>query len=223
MKEKLKGLIVGIIIGVLLVPTVFATVGTVTKDLSYNNIKITLNGAELKPTDAAGNYVEPFIIDGTTYLPVRGVANALGLDVSWDGSNNTVVLSDGTVSGGAEGDVAKAGDVVYNANGVKVTLTNIKETDSTYQYDFLLENNTDYIVFFEGNGISVNDFMVPEEIVFYTQPHKKNTSTMYLSKEMLKRNGSPIPEKIDINTQCEIYSEDFSVYEVYKSAITILQ
>ena len=60
--------------------------------LYYRDIKITLNGSEVTPTDVNGNYVEPFIIDGTTYLPVRGVANALGLDVGWDEATSTVSL-----------------------------------------------------------------------------------------------------------------------------------
>lgn len=34
MKDKLKGIVLGIVIGVMLVPTAFAAIGTVTKDLS---------------------------------------------------------------------------------------------------------------------------------------------------------------------------------------------
>ena len=60
--------------------------------LTYRDIRITLDGQEIRPTDANGNEVEPFIIDGTTYLPVRGVASALGLDVGWDDEANTVAL-----------------------------------------------------------------------------------------------------------------------------------
>jgi len=71
MNDKLKGIVVGIVIGALSVPAVFATVGTVTKELHYKDIKIELNGEEITPKDANGNYVEPFIIDGTTYLPVK--------------------------------------------------------------------------------------------------------------------------------------------------------
>ena len=61
--------------------------------LVYKDIKITLDGKEITPTDANNIPVEPFVIDGTTYLPVRGVASALGLSVGWDGSTNTVILS----------------------------------------------------------------------------------------------------------------------------------
>ena len=73
--------------------TAFAANGSKTAELFYRDIKISLNGNEITPKDANGNVVEPFIIDGTTYLPVRAVAGALGLDVGWDGDTNTVILS----------------------------------------------------------------------------------------------------------------------------------
>lgn len=81
-----------------LVLTASASTGTVHRTLSYNDIKITLDGQEITPRDANGNYIEPFIIDGTTYLPVRGIASALGLDVSWDQTTKTVQLNTGSVS-----------------------------------------------------------------------------------------------------------------------------
>ena len=58
----------------------------------YNDIKIVVNGNEITPKDANGNIVEPFIIDGTTYLPVRALANALGEEVSWEQSTSTVYI-----------------------------------------------------------------------------------------------------------------------------------
>lgn len=66
--------------------------GKVTKELTYNNISVTLDGEKLDLCDVQGNSVEPFMFDGTNYLPVRALSEALGLDVSWDGSTNTVVL-----------------------------------------------------------------------------------------------------------------------------------
>lgn len=69
-----------------------AYTGKVTKELEYRNIKVTLDGVELDLRDVQGNSVEPFMFDGTNYLPVRALSEALGLTVSWDGSTNTVVL-----------------------------------------------------------------------------------------------------------------------------------
>lgn len=94
MKSKIKGFVFGMIIGLTFAATlVLASSGLITKQLSYDNIKIELDGKEIVPKDANGNYVEPFTIDGTTYLPVRAVSGALGLNVDWDDKTNTVLLS----------------------------------------------------------------------------------------------------------------------------------
>ena len=58
----------------------------------YDNIKIQINGVIITPRDAQGNIVEPFIIDGTTYLPVRAVGEALGMNVNWNDSTKTVIM-----------------------------------------------------------------------------------------------------------------------------------
>lgn len=73
--------------------TAFAAAYQKQATLNYQGIKITLDGEEITPKDGAGNVVEPFTIDGTTYLPVRAISNALGLGVDWDGETNTVILT----------------------------------------------------------------------------------------------------------------------------------
>ena len=70
-----------------------ASTGTVNKDITYRNIQITLDGKALAPKDVNGAPTEPFIMDGSTYLPVRAVAEALGVDVGWDDGASTVTLS----------------------------------------------------------------------------------------------------------------------------------
>jgi len=64
-----------------------------TGEVSYCRVKIVVDGATLCPKDANGNPVEPFIYRGATYLPVRSVANALGLGVAWE--SGTVKLTSG--------------------------------------------------------------------------------------------------------------------------------
>lgn len=92
-----KNVIVKILAGVLSVTllvggAVLASDGSKNIDIFFRNIKIMIDGAEYVPTDANGTVVEPFIYNGTTYLPVRAVANAFGKDVKWDGENATVYL-----------------------------------------------------------------------------------------------------------------------------------
>ena len=62
--------------------------------IEYNDIKVTLDGKPVELKDAAGKTVEPFTYNGTTYLPVRAVADLLGVSVKWDGATNTIYLGE---------------------------------------------------------------------------------------------------------------------------------
>ena len=59
---------------------------------AFNDIKVYIEGELISPKDALGRPVEPFIVDGTTYLPLRAVAEALGKNVEWDGPNQSVYV-----------------------------------------------------------------------------------------------------------------------------------
>lgn len=82
-------LVVGLMAGSALAASA-VTVKTI--EANYMGIKIVIDGVEITPTDAGGNVVEPFISEGTTYLPVRAVGNAFGKEVSWDGETKTVYI-----------------------------------------------------------------------------------------------------------------------------------
>ncbi|MDF2545634.1 MAG: copper amine oxidase domain protein [Anaerosolibacter sp.] len=58
-----------------------------TVDAWYSNIKVVANGAEVAMD------VEPFIVDGRTYVPVRAVADIFNKDVQWDGTNYKVIIN----------------------------------------------------------------------------------------------------------------------------------
>lgn len=58
----------------------------------FGGIKIYIDDVELNPTDAGGNPVDVFVYNGTTYLPVRAVSEALGKPVQWDGSTRSVYI-----------------------------------------------------------------------------------------------------------------------------------
>lgn len=74
------------------------SVGTkriVSATLGYRGVKLYLDGKLLSLKDANGKTVEPFLMGGTTYVPVRAIADALGLSVDWNGVANTVILDSG--------------------------------------------------------------------------------------------------------------------------------
>ncbi len=111
MKKRLQGLVAGMLIGTILAGgAAFAANTTTLYNVLTNGIKIVVDGKKLNPTDAQGNTVEPMIYNGTTYLPVRAVANALGKAVYWDGPNYTVYLGD--MNGALEYPTVKLEDMV---------------------------------------------------------------------------------------------------------------
>lgn len=83
----------------LLTTAALAVNGRVQKTLDYSGIKISVNGTQIKPTDVNGKSTEPFAMDGTVYLPIRAISEALGCDVEWDAATNTVRVSTQTQSG----------------------------------------------------------------------------------------------------------------------------
>lgn len=97
-KERTKGIVIGMLLMLLLVSSVsvFAT-GQVSKklDVLYNNIKLVIDGKPVEfGKDSVGAKIEPFIYNGTTYLPVRAVGEAMGKKVGWDGKSQTVYLGE---------------------------------------------------------------------------------------------------------------------------------
>ena len=127
-KDMLLGAVLTLVLSCMVVP-VLAYSGSRNDSLYFNNIKVTLDGSTLALRDSTGATVEPFIIDGTTYLPVRAIAEALGLDVAWDSASSTVRLTTGssTSTGNNSGNTgsyigeAKAKEIALDHAGVSAS------------------------------------------------------------------------------------------------------
>ena len=95
MNKRFQGIVLGIIIGAMLMSTTaFARNAREIIDAVYMNVKLVIDGEEITPKDVNGNIVEPFIYNGTTYLPVRAIGEAFNKDVHWDGETATVYVGD---------------------------------------------------------------------------------------------------------------------------------
>ena len=71
--------------------------GRRTLDAYFNNIKVVVNGRVADLKDANGNLVEPFIVNGTTYLPVRACVDAItggSVALEWDPVGYRVLIGD---------------------------------------------------------------------------------------------------------------------------------
>ncbi len=82
----------------------------ITAELDYG-VSVRLDG-ELKDLfDASGTRVYPIMYNGTTYLPIRALANLLGLEVNWDQATQTVLLGTKPAGGTDLIDTFKAYDL----------------------------------------------------------------------------------------------------------------
>lgn len=66
---------------------------SVTAQLDYTDITITMDGVAIDPKDVNGESTEPFAMDGTTYLPVRALCEAMGWTVEWEEGGSTVKIT----------------------------------------------------------------------------------------------------------------------------------
>jgi len=93
--QKLGYIALGAVFMLMLVTAVPVFAASTQRQLTahFNNIRIVIDGVLITPRDGLGNIVEPFVVDGTTYLPVRAIAEALGRTVQWDENTQTVHIS----------------------------------------------------------------------------------------------------------------------------------
>ena len=94
---------VRILAGALTLALMLGTAAAAAGDLSTisvtRDVKVLVNGAVFTPRDANGKEVSVFAHEGTTYVPLRAVAEAFGLEVSYDAGQQAAVINGSTDSG----------------------------------------------------------------------------------------------------------------------------
>ena len=115
MKKYLAGLLSGMM--VMASVSVFADGVVKNFDAVVGKVQVVLNGERL--------HQETVLIDGTTYLPIRAVAEMLGLEVKYDEATATAYL-DSASFGGAPRATAGAS---YAFETVKQALASMSEDD----------------------------------------------------------------------------------------------
>ena len=76
-----KGFGSGLVLTVLIAALCVTATATSKRSIQVEDgIGITLNGARFTPRDAAGKQVPVFLYNGTTYVPVRAISEAMGMD-----------------------------------------------------------------------------------------------------------------------------------------------
>lgn len=103
MKSK-KWLITAGVFGMVLTGSAGVYAGTQLETIkAYLNhgLAIEVNGQKFTPTGDQGKKLAPITYQGSTYLPVRSIADALKTDVKYDSKNNKVSIGSTSSSGGS--------------------------------------------------------------------------------------------------------------------------
>jgi len=127
-------------------------------------------------TDANGNTVYPFIQNGTTYIPVRGISQALDCRVEWDGDNQNVMIYK---------DMEPDGSVFRNRSGeIKIYVDNDEKT--------LYDANGTVVKPFIKNGTTYVPLRGVSKTLGYYVEWEGRTQSVYVWKDIVSPNGVPL-------------------------------
>lgn len=88
MKDKVKGLVIGALLGSAITGTAAYASGTQIEVL-FRPLTFLFDGVEKKPSEGAA-----FLYDGSTYVPLRFVSESLGKEVGWDPESGTITIDE---------------------------------------------------------------------------------------------------------------------------------
>lgn len=115
--NKIYKLILVIVSALALAATSFAA-GTWVDIKVDPSIKILVNGEEFKPKDVNGNDVMTFTYQGTTYAPLRALAEAYGLEVGYDAEKRMATVNKPTNNNDSwDENISSADNLIYSKSG----------------------------------------------------------------------------------------------------------
>lgn len=204
-KDNIKGFAIGFVASALLLcSATFAENVQKTITAFYNNIKIVVNGETITPKDANGNVVEPFIVDGTTYLPVRAISEALGEEVDWDGATSTVYIGEKPVAATPENTsfaVNAASLTPYK--GTVLAKVNSQEISGDMVNFFLMQPEIPAIISSSSDyksGDTLQTFKIEDKTAaeFFAQSALENiASTLNAAEQAAKQGLDKTPQNIE--------------------------
>ena len=183
----------------------------------FSNIKIVVDGKELK-TDK-----EPFIYEGTTYLPVRAVGEAVGKNVTWDAASKTVILGE-TEQKETEKEPEQPEETASDndsrlgklsskpstyVNNMKIQCTGVRESAGYIdgiEVDFKFTNNSDFEQSVVLQSLEVNNKEVGGYLHTIILGDRAETDRLTIKDSDLKRAG--IDKIYNISVVFRVYNHD---------------
>jgi len=96
------------------------------------DLKVRVNGTVAQLNDEQGKAILPITYEGSTYLPVRAVANALNVAVDYDAANQEVIL--GEKVNGTPLNAEKFNDYMYTKDPAQTTYNNKNYKEGFYYH-----------------------------------------------------------------------------------------
>ena len=130
-----KGFGSGLILTVLIAALCVTATATSKRSIQVEDgIGITPNGARFTPRDADGKQVSAFLYNGTTYVPVRAISEAMGMDVSFNSATRTVVLTTADRTASQQGASSASGNYITVERAKQIALNNagVKEANAVF-------------------------------------------------------------------------------------------
>lgn len=218
--QRMKDVCMGAVAAALIVgaaPTAYAKVADMDIPVMFNNIKILVDGKELK-TDK-----EPFIYEGTTYLPVRAVGEAVGKNVAWDAVSQTVILGE-TEQKETEKELEQPEETASDndsrlgklsskpstyVNNMKIQCTGVRESAGYIdgiEVDFKFTNNSDFEQSVVLQSLEVNNKEVEGYLHTIILGDRAETDRLTIKDSDLKRAG--IDKIYNISVVFRVYNHD---------------
>ena len=204
MKRKIVALCLAAVMAVAVVtPARAASPRATAINVAYG-ITLKFNNRVANLTDVNGKTVQPFVYQGTTYVPIRAVSELFGATVSYDGSTNTAYVYD---------DFAQVCAVIHEMSSIvnDANLLLKYEVDSAIEGDYL-----DYTTWFDACGERItNMFNVIE-----TEGQKNNNrnipygdiSIAFGKYVVAFGNANSAYEQLSKNKNSDYYADKYTDY-----------
>lgn len=207
-KESLKGFFAGVVVTLTAstIITVFATPIEQAINVVYDNYRIIIDGADKSnvPEDS-----KPFIYNGSTYVPLRYIGEAMGKKVLWDGDTKSIYIND---EGNSREDVPfasqgyeKSDENIYLDSDTNVVQLNSgdlgeRKRSITFNLNGLAKNVLGTV---DMSDTKVNS--VEGKVVFYDQ----NDKVLYQTP-MMRNSTAPIPFDFSVSGVLQLRVEFIS-------------
>lgn len=98
-----------------------------------DSVTVIIDGTTVECTDALGQKVSPFIVNGTTYVPLRAIGEAFGKRVQWDNASNSVIITTPLLKTDFDSDTTYA--IISKSDGKALT---VSDSLSLQQFNSLI-------------------------------------------------------------------------------------